>query len=154
VLSHLALLGATIGASLVFVEYSVMGHGVKNVADTWASSTGTEQQVALIVGEALLGVTGGLFLNFISWLIGLPFLLMGLALAYEPGYPRWMGWAAALAGTGAFVSGAGRFLGVLAVPFPVLYGGFIVPLALWLAATGVLMMRRARTQTDGHRTRM
>lgn len=76
VLGHLASAGVAVGATLVLVEYSIIGYGVKNVAEAWATSTGPEQEAALIVGRALLGVTGGLFLNFITWLIGLPFLLM------------------------------------------------------------------------------
>lgn len=143
VLARLASAGVTVGATLVFVEYSVMGHGVKNIAAAWAGSTGTEQEVSLIVGQALLGVTGGLFLNFITWLIGMPFLLMGLAVALGSDYPRWLGWIAVMAGLGAFISGAGRFIGVLFVPFPVLYGGFIVPLSLWLGVIGLLTVRRA-----------
>lgn len=146
VLGNLAFASVTVGATLVLVEYSVMGYGVKNIAEAWASSTGTEQEASLIVGRALLGVTSGLFLNFITWLIGLPFLLMGLAVALGDHYPRWLGWIAVVGGAGAFISGAGRFLGVLFVPFPLLYGGFIVPLSLWLGVIGVLTVRRAKTQ--------
>lgn len=36
-----------------------------------------------------------------------------------------------------------RFLGINVVPFPVLYGGFVIPLNIWLAVMGVLMWRRA-----------
>jgi hypothetical protein len=146
VLGHLAFAGITVGATLVLVEYSVMGYGVKNVADAWASSTGTEQEVSLIVGRALLGVTSGLFLSFITWLIGVPFFLMGLAVALGDHYPRWLGWIAVVGGAGAFLSGTGRFLGVWFVPFPLLYGGFIVPLSIWLGVIGLITVRRARTQ--------
>lgn len=143
VLGHLASAGVTVGATLVLVEYSVMGYGVKNVAGAWAGSTGPEQEVSLIVGHALLGVTGGLFLNFITWLIGMPFLLLGLAVALEDEYPRWLGWIGVVCGAGAFVSGTGRFVGELFIPFPVVYGGFIVPLSLWLGVIGLLNVRRA-----------
>ncbi|MFW6202105.1 MAG: hypothetical protein ACOC8B_05975 [Gemmatimonadota bacterium] len=143
VLGRLAAIVVLLGAALVLVEYSILGYGVKNVADAWATATGPDQESLLLVGEALLGVTGGLFLNFIAWLIGLPYLLMGLAVARDDGYPAWLGWLAAAAGAGALFSGATRFLGMEIVPFPVLYGAFVVPLTLWLAAVGVLMWRRA-----------
>jgi hypothetical protein len=144
VLGHLAAAFVTVGATLVLVEYSVMGYGVKNIADAWVGSTGPEQEVLLLVARALLDMTGGLFLNFITWLIGLPFLLMGLAVATGDAYPRWLGWIGVVCGAGAFLSGAGRFVGVLFVPFPVLYGGFILPVSLWLAVIGLLTLRRAR----------
>lgn len=143
VLGRLAAAFVMIGATLVLVEYSVLGYGLKNIADAWAVASGAEREATLLVGEALLGVTGGLFLNFIAWLIGLPYLLMGLAVAGDDGYPTWLGWVAVVAGAGAVFSGTTRFLGFEIVPFPLLYGGFVVPLTLWLAVMGLLMWRRA-----------
>lgn len=143
VLGRLAATFVIVGATLVVVEYSVMGYGLKNVADAWAGASGPDRASLLLVGEVLLGITGGLFLNFIAWLIGLPFLLMGVAVALDDGYPSWWGWVAAVAGTGALLSGTTRFLGLEIVPFPLLYGGFVIPLTLWLAGTGLLMWRRA-----------
>lgn len=145
VLGHLAAATVTLGAALVLVEYSVLGYGLRNIAVAWASAAPAEQESLLIAGDALLGVTGGLFLNFVTWLIGVPFLVMGLAVSREPGYPRWHGWIAVAGGTGAVLSGSGRFLDAFAIPFPVIYGGFVVPLVLWLAGTGFLMLRRARS---------
>lgn len=143
-LSRMATACLLIGAAVVLVEYSILGHEVKKIADAWQGAAGTERAHYLVIGEALLGVTSGLFLSFIAWLLGLPYLLMGLAVACGRGYPRWLGWAAVLAGAGALVSGVARFLGSELVPFPVLYGGFVVPLNIWLAVMGVLMWRRGR----------
>ncbi len=42
------------------------------------------------------------------------------------------------------------FLGANLVPFPLLYGGFVVPLTIWLAVMGLLMWRRARRITSVH----
>lgn len=142
-LGRLAATMIGLGATLVLVEYSVLGHGLKNTADAWVIASGPDRAASLVVGEALLGVTGGLFLNFIAWLIGLPFLLMGLAVARDHRYSGWLGWTAVVAGAGALFSGTSRFLGVEIVPFPLLYGAFVVPLALWLTAVGVLMWRQA-----------
>lgn len=143
VLSRLAVAFVMIGATLVLVEYSVLGYGLKRTADAWAVATGPDKETMLLAGRAMLGVTGGLFLNFIAWLIGLPYLLMGLAVARDDGYPTWLGWVAVVAGAGALFAGTTRFLGLELVPFPVLYGGFVIPLTLWLATMGLLMWRRA-----------
>ena len=50
-------------------------------------------------------------------------------------------------GAGALLAGTSRFLGFELVPYPLLYGGFVIPLSIWLAAMGILMWRRARTET-------
>jgi hypothetical protein len=143
-LSRQAVAGVVIGASVLIVHYSIMGYAMNNVADAWQAATGSEQADMVLLAEALLGVTGGLFLSVISWLYGLPYLLMGLAIALGHGYPRWLGWAAAAAGAGALMTGTTMFLGVNLVPFPLLYGGFVIPLTIWLAVMGLLMWRRAQ----------
>jgi hypothetical protein len=144
ILGHLATSALMLGATLVVVEYSILGYGLKNVADAWTAAPEAAKGELLLVGDVLIHITGGLFLNFISWLIGLPFLLMGLAVSLDGRFPAAVGWVAVVGGLGAFVSGAGRFLDLYAVPFPLLYGGFIVPLVLWLAAVGLLLIWRAR----------
>lgn len=149
-LSRLAVAVVMIGATLVVVEYSILGYGMKTIADAWASApAGPERDALLTVGDALRAVTGGMFLNFIAWLIGLPYLLMGLAVAWgDGGYPARLGWVAVAAGAGALFSGVTRFLGLEIVPFPLLYGGFVIPLALWLAGMGALMWRRGAARRD------
>jgi len=93
------------------------------------------------MAEVMLAITSGLFHSFVAWMLGLPYVLLGL------GYPRWLGWVAVVAGTGALLAGTTRFLGIDLVPYPLLYGGFILPLNLWLAVMGVLMWRRTRMAT-------
>lgn len=132
-----------IGATLVLVEYSVLGYEMKHVADSWQAASDAEKETRAVVAEAMFGVTAGLFLNFIAWLIGLPYVLMGLAVARGQAFPRWLGWIAVAAGSGALLAGTTRFLGWELIPFPVIYGGFVIPLSLWLAGMGVLMWRRA-----------
>lgn len=144
-LARMALACLLIGAAVVLVEYSILGHEVKRVADAWQAASGAARDHELLMGEALLGVTSGLFLSFIAWLLGLPYLLMGLAIALGRGYPRWLGWIAVVAGAGALFAGTTRFLGFEVMPFPVLYGGFIMPLNLWLAGLGIVMWKRGRS---------
>lgn len=137
-----------IGAALVAVEYSILGYEMKQIADAWRTASGADRERYELVADALFGVSGGLFVSFIAWLFGLPFLLMGLAIAFGRGYPRWMGWFAIAGGAGAWAGGVTAFLRLELVPIPVLYGAFIVPLNLWLAAMGVLMWRRGRRMVE------
>lgn len=142
-LSRLAVVSISIGAVLPIVEYSVIGYEIKGFADAWQMATGEERENILVIAETLFGVSGGLFRSLIAWLYGLPFLLMGLAIASGRGYPRWLGGVAILAGSGALIAGTTMFVGLDLIPFPVLYGGFVLPLNVWLVVMGVLMWRRA-----------
>jgi hypothetical protein len=101
----------------------------------------------LRMAEIMLSITGGLFHSFVAWMLGLPYVLLGLAIALGLGYPRWLGWVAVVAGIGALLAGTTRFLDIDLVPYPLLYGGFVLPLNIWLAVMGVLMWRRTRIAT-------
>ena len=138
---------AIVGGSIVVVEYAIIGHALKDVADAWLVASGTDTEVNLRMAEVMLAITGGLFHSFVAWMLGLPYVLLGAAIVLGSGYPRWLGWVAVVAGTGALLAGTTRFLGIGLVPYPLLYGGFVIPLSIWLAAMGGLMWRRARTAT-------
>jgi hypothetical protein len=78
-----------IGAAAVVVEYSILGYEVKRIADAWQTASGPERSRLQLLAEALFGISGGLFFSFIAWLLGLPYLLMGLAISLERRFPRW-----------------------------------------------------------------
>jgi hypothetical protein len=141
-LGRAAVLAVAVGAAVFVVDYSIDGYVGKEVADAWAAAAGAEKGVRLLVAEAALSPLGGTFRSFIAWLFGLPFLLMGSAVAASGRYPRWLGWPAAAAGAGALVAGTTLFLDLNLVPFPVLFGACVIPLNLWLAVMGVLVWRR------------
>lgn len=136
-----------VGVAIVVAEYAIIGHALKEVADTWLVAPATDREVNLRMAEVMLAITGGLFHSFVAWMLGLPYVLLGAAIVLGRGYPRWLGWVAVVAGSGALLAGTTRFLGIGLVPYPLLYGGFVMPLSIWLAAMGVLMWRRTRTAT-------
>lgn len=132
-----------IGVSIVAVEYAIIGYALKDIADSWRVAPPSEAQAKLAMAEVMLTITGGLFHSFVAWMLGLPYVLLGAAIALGRCYPRWLGWFAIIAGSGALLAGTTRFLGIALVPYPLLYGGFVLPLNIWLAIMGVLMWRRA-----------
>jgi hypothetical protein len=134
-----------VGVAIVVVEYAIIGHALKDVADTWLATPATGNEVNLRMAEVMLAITGGLFHSFVAWMLGLPYVLLGAAVVLGRGYPRWLGWIAVVAGSGALLAGTTRFLGFELVPYPLLYGGFVIPLSLWLVAMGIFMWRRTRT---------
>src|SRR5262249_22486821 len=137
-----------IGAAVVVVEYSILGYEAKRIADAWQIAAGPDREHYRLIAEVLFGISGGLFLSFIAWLFGLPYLLMGLAIAFGRTYPAWMGWLAVVGGAGAWLGGAMAFLRIELVPIPALYGAFIVPLNLWLAVMGTFMWRRGHDAVE------
>ena len=102
-----------------------------------------EKENLVLMAKTMLGISGGLFHSFVAWLLGLPFLLLGVAVLVDRKYPAWTGWIAAIAGAGALISGATRFLGIELGPFPLLFGGFVFPLNLWLVGMGISLWRTA-----------
>jgi hypothetical protein len=136
-----------VGVAIVVIEYAIIGYVLKDVADAWLAAPATDREVSLWMAEVMLAITGGLFHSFVAWMLGLPYVLLGAAIVLGSGYPRWLGWVAVVAGSGALLAGTTRFLGIGLVPYPLLYGGFVIPLSLWLTAMGVLMWRRTRTTT-------
>lgn len=138
---------AVVGVSAMVVEYAVIGHAVKKVADAWVIASGAEADAKVRIAEVMLAISGGLFHSFVAWLLGMPFVVIGLAFLANPSSPRWLGWIAVVAGTGALVAGVTNFLGVMLVPYSVLYGAFVVPLTLWLPVAGVYVWRQLRRTT-------
>lgn len=136
-----------VGVAIVVVEYAIIGHALKAVADAWLAAPAIDKEATLRMAEVMLAITGGLFHSFVAWMLGLPYVLLGAAVVLGRGYPRWLGWVAIVAGSGALLAGMTRFLGIGLVPYPLLYGGFVIPVSIWLAAMGVLMWRRTRTAT-------
>ena len=134
-----------VGVAIVVVEYAIIGHALKDVEDAWLATPATDNEVNLRMAEVMLAITGGLFHSFVAWMLGLPYVLLGAAVVLGRGYPRWLGWIAVFAGSGALLAGTTRFLGFELVPYPLLYGGFVIPLSLWLVAMGIFMWRRTRT---------
>lgn len=136
-----------VGVAIVVVEYAIIGHALKEVADAWLATPPANAEAHLRMAEVMLAITGGLFHSFVAWMLGLPYVLLGAAVVLGRDYPRWLGWIAVVAGSGALLAGMTRFLGIGLVPYPLLYGGFVIPLSIWLAAMGVLMWHRTRTAT-------
>lgn len=134
---------ATVGVAAVVVEYAIIGHALKDVADGWRSASAPDPAASLTIAQTMLAISGGLFHSFIAWLMGLTFILLGLSIIVGREYSKWLGWIAVLAGSISLTAGTTRFLGIELVPYPLLYGGSVIPLSLWVAVLGFVMWRRS-----------
>jgi hypothetical protein len=140
-LGRLGSASAVIGATLLAVHYRIDGPALEEVADAWVVATGAERERLLERGELVLLMTGGGFPLYVAVLLGLPFLLFGLAVVLDSNYPSWLGWLGAIAGAGAFVVGTVNFAGFEFLPIQ-LFVPFLFLVDLWMLVMGALMWRR------------
>jgi hypothetical protein len=143
-LARLGVHAATIGVTIGLVTVVLDGVGAKQLADQWAAAAESDKIVALSAvsaNETINFALAGLFnLSF----AGVPFLLLGLAVALSGAYPRWLGWIAVLAGVGSIAAGLVQaFTGEPTVTSLVLTIIGPTVISIWLLVMGVLMARRA-----------
>jgi hypothetical protein len=140
-LGWLAVVSTLVGGALFSVDAALNGLALKTVADDWTSSPSAS---LLQIGDTMVRLAYATFSAYLMLLLGLPFILAGLAMVTSRIYPAWLGWVGVAAGAGAFISGATRFLGAHGVvPDTVLFGVFVLIGQLWLVALGLLLWRRA-----------
>jgi hypothetical protein len=111
---------------------------------TWAVAPGPAKAVALSLvstNETLNFALAGLFnLSF----AGVPFILLGAAVALGRAYPRWLGWVGLLAGLGSVGAGLVQaFTGEPTVASLVLTIIGPTVISLWVLVMGILLGRKA-----------
>lgn len=143
-LGRLGSAAAVIGATLLAVHYRIDGPALEEVADAWAAAEGEERAELLKDGELVLLMTGGGFPLYVALLLGLPFLLFGLAVLFGNAYPSWLGWLGAVAGAGAFIVGVANFSGFGFPPIES-FVLFVFLADLWMLIMGTQMWRRSTT---------
>jgi hypothetical protein len=81
-------------------------------------------------------------------MIALPLLLLGIAMVLDR-YPSWLGWIGLAIGGTTMLAAVGLFLIPSLFPGFLLYGvlGSVIA-QLWLVATGIVMLQRARVAPD------
>ncbi|MEV6278695.1 DUF4386 family protein [Nocardia sp. NPDC051832] len=140
-LGRTAVASMGIGAAVFVVDYTIDGYAFKRIADEWAAA-GASAENQLAVAESMFAVLYGTVTASATWTFGLPFLLIGLAVAFGRGYPRWLGWVVAVTGAGSVFGGIATYLAWHPS------AGFVAALAfnaastIWLAVMGILMLRR------------
>jgi len=124
-LGRWALASLTIGVAIVVVEYAIIGHALKGIADAWQSATRDDAADHVRMAEVLLSITGGLFHSFVAWLLGSAVRARRSRGRRRAGLPALAG---RCGGSGRHGVARGRhdaLRGVDLVPYPLLYGGFV-----------------------------
>jgi hypothetical protein len=140
---------AIVGGMFVIFDYSVDGYDLWVLAEEWAAASGEERASLVQMTDTVITLLNGTFRSEILIFYGLTFLLAGLAVALDGGYPAWFGGIAAIAGGAVLLAGLLSFVDVSVPRQDILVFLVIVPLeSLWLLILGVLMWRRASWMLD------
>ncbi|MEB3370090.1 hypothetical protein [Saccharopolyspora mangrovi] len=141
VLGRLGQTTSVLGMAVLLWHYNLDGPALEHVADAWVEAEGVEKAVLLERGTILTEATSGMFPLYVALLLGLPFVLFGLAVVCSDDYPSWLGWVGAAAGGLAFAVGSSNFAGFEVLPRN-LFVLSVLLLDFWMIAVGLLMWRR------------
>ena len=146
-LGRAGVTSAVVGLAVFSVESTSEGLALPELADAASHATPAERVEFVRAAHAVAAATHGPSLIGMALLIGVPLTLLGLAMTLEA-YPSWLGWTGAVVGTATLVAAIGLFLSPSFIDGALLYGVLASVLAqLWLAATGIVMLRRAARLT-------
>jgi hypothetical protein len=143
-----AVVSATVGLAIFGVESTSEGLALPELADA-ASKVNPAQRIEFVrAAHAVAAATHGPSLVAIALMIGVPLLLLGIAMVLDR-YPSWLGWTGLVIGGTTVLAAVGLFLIPSLFPGFLLYGVLSSVVAqLWLVATGIVMLRRARVAPD------
>ena len=143
-LARLGVYAAAVGTTLGIATVILDGVGAKQLADQWAVAPESTRALALSLVSTNDRLNSPASAKFNLSFAGVPFILLGLAVALNDVYPRWLGWLAAFAGLFSVAAGLVQaFTGEPTVASLVLtiIGPTII--SLWVLVMGVLMGRQA-----------
>ena len=142
-IAQAGLVSATVGLAIFAVESTSEGLALPELASAAAHADPSQRVEFVRVAHAVVAATHGPSLAAMALMIGVPLLLLGIAMVLDV-YPIWLGWAGVVIGGVTALAAVGLFL------FPSLFPGFLlygvlgsVIAPLWLVATGIVMLRRS-----------
>ena len=141
----LAVIGgatAILVAAIFAVQMAVDGVVLKATIDTWSNATqAADKSSAYQVAEATRWLEKALS-GFFHLANGTTLLILGLAIAFGRGYPRWLGWVGAASGLGFLTGGVvTAYTGFSQLAGTVLLGP-VVLVTVFLLGAAVCMWRR------------
>ncbi len=140
-LSRAGTTTAVIGTAIFGVESTSEGLALPELASV-AQADPSQRAELLRAARAVATATHGPSLVAIALFIGATLLLIGLAIRLN-GYPSWLGILGTVIGAVTLTASVGLYLWPSLFPGSLLYGVLASVVAqLWLAAVGVVMLRR------------
>lgn len=141
---RLALSSAIGSVAIALVGVAVDGVAMKEVADNWAEAgRGTDSSV-FAAADAVANIALALFIALIGSLFGFTAALFGIAGLVSNNYPKWLGYAALVAGLVGLLTGSIAYLsGPSDLAFNILFPVSSVLYTIWLFASGWFLWQRA-----------
>lgn len=141
---RLALASAIGSVAIAILAITIDGIALKEVADNWAEAgRGTESSV-FAAADAVANISLALFITVIGTLFGFTATLFGIAGLASDNYPKWLGYAALVAGLVGLLTGSIAFLtGPSDVAFNILFPISSFLYTIWLFASGWFLWQRA-----------
>ena len=140
-----AVISATVGLAIFGVESTSEGLALPELARAALTADPSQRIEFVRAARAVAAATHGPSLVALALLIGIPLLLLGIAMVRDL-YPSWLGWAGVVVGGATLLAAIGLFLVPSLFPGFLLYGVLASVVAqLWLVMTGIVMLRRARS---------
>ena len=138
-LGRLGAAAVILGAAVHVVYSAVNGYGFTTLAQSW-NDPSTDAAALVVVGDAIRRFLGGAWAATLLLFHGVPFVLYGLAVAYSPRYPSWLGWVGVAGGAGSILTGVALLFGkyLISLWLPVV---FAIVISVWMAIVGVMMWR-------------
>lgn len=142
-LAFFASVMLTIATAVATVWIILDGIAMKRIADAWEVAPAAEKETAFRVANALEDFILSLFSVELILYTGIPFVLLGIAVALSRIYPAWLGWIAVVIGAGSTITGSIQFFTFRdAIVTHVMVPLFVVPAVLWVPVTAYFLWRR------------
>ena len=138
VLGHAGSVCLMLGVALYAVSSFVSATALTSLAARWEIASPIERSEILRSADTLLSVVRGTWIGAVVLFHGVPFVLMGMAVAREALYPRVLRWLGTVGGTGSLMSGALMLALPTATP-PALFLVFGAVTAVWMVGIGLVM---------------
>lgn len=137
-------LGSAIGSiAIAVLAITVDGIALKEVADNWAEAGRGTNSTAFAAADAVANVSLALFVTVIGSLFGFTAILFGIAGLVSNNYPKWLGYAALIAGLVGLLAGSIVFLsGPSDFAINILFGISSFLYTIWLFASGWFLWKR------------
>lgn len=144
-LGRFATLALTLGIATATPLYLADAIAIPGLARQWIQAAPTDQAQIVAIGDTVQNALRiPLFHTLPMFVLGLPFMLLGLAHVGTDGpVPAWTAWVALAGGTSAFLMGLSWALGVNVVPETALWAVAQPLIWIWGFGTGVALLRRA-----------
>jgi hypothetical protein len=144
VLAMLGLAFGLIGTSLTVVWTAVDGVAMAEITENYWAASPAARENAFFAASAIEEIILALWsLSWVFW-FGIPFVFFGAALAVSERWSTAWGWAGALAGAAAVLTGVAHlYTGRTILVSDILMAITAILSSLWLIATAYMIWRRA-----------